>query len=289
MQPIILKHEKILSLSTLFLFLLAPSLLAQSGIAKSLEVGNRWVYYHFSISSTGYYQEVITQDTTISRRRYAVVTRGPGYSRLERADSSRIYQYAGRDSSENRLCDFKAKIGDSIGGATVRDTFVREVWGSTRRYVVFSYSSQFSVGGFTYAEGIGEVSSWNDSHGHPQVNTRLVGAVLNGVVYGDTSITAVNEQRASEVLPVDFYLYQNHPNPFNPFTTIEYALSRQRFVSLKVYDLLGREKGTLLYEIKPPGTHHFRFDASALPSGIYFYRLQVGEQSVTRKMVLLKP
>ena len=85
-----------------------------------------------------------------------------------------------------------------------------------------------------------------------------------------------------------FDLKQNYPNPFNPSTKIKYAISSRQFVTLKVYDVLGKEIATLVNEEKSAGSYEVVFDASKLPSGIYFYTLNAGEFSQTRKMILLK-
>lgn len=96
-------------------------------------------------------------------------------------------------------------------------------------------------------------------------------------------------------LQMDFNLYQNYPNPFNPETTIKYRIGngdREDFsiynVSIKVYDLLGREAATLVNENKPAGVYYITFNASALVSGFYFYTLKTGNYSQTRKMLLIK-
>ncbi len=88
--------------------------------------------------------------------------------------------------------------------------------------------------------------------------------------------------------PTDFILSQNYPNPFNPTTIIKYQISELNFVTLKVYDVLGNEIALLVNEEKPIGTHKIEFNASALPSSIYFYRLQAGSFVETKKMVLMK-
>jgi hypothetical protein len=86
----------------------------------------------------------------------------------------------------------------------------------------------------------------------------------------------------------EFVLSQNHPNPFNPSTTINYQIPELSFVTLKVYDVLGNEVGTLVNEEKPIGNYEVEFDAISLTSGIYFYKLQAGSFVETKKMVLMK-
>jgi hypothetical protein len=93
-----------------------------------------------------------------------------------------------------------------------------------------------------------------------------------------------------------YQLSQNYPNPFNPSTKIKYTLTTSSFVTIKVYNLLGNEIVTLVNGIKPAGTFEVDFNASEIPSGIYFYKLEAGnflsgsgESFVhTKKMMLLK-
>jgi hypothetical protein len=85
-----------------------------------------------------------------------------------------------------------------------------------------------------------------------------------------------------------FSLLQNYPNPFNPTTRIEYKIEKAGFVSLKVYDMLGAEIATLVNQEKLPGSYSVTFDGKNLPSGVYFYRLQTGNHTATKKLSLLK-
>lgn len=96
---------------------------------------------------------------------------------------------------------------------------------------------------------------------------------------------------SSEILigaPASYGLSQNYPNPFNPTTNINYQLSGSGFVSIKVFDLAGREIMQLVNEIKPAGYYSVKFDGANLASGIYFYRLEAGSFSSVKKMVLIK-
>lgn len=85
-----------------------------------------------------------------------------------------------------------------------------------------------------------------------------------------------------------FALQQNYPNPFNPTTTIRYSLPQNSFVSIKVYDIAGKEIATLANEEQSQGNHNIEFNASNLASGIYFYRIQTGNYTDTKKLILLK-
>lgn len=88
--------------------------------------------------------------------------------------------------------------------------------------------------------------------------------------------------------PTVFELFQNYPNPFNPATVIEYALPREQFVRLRMFNVLGEEVVVLVNELKPAGTHTTTFDAHNLPSGVYFYRLEAGNYVDSKKLLLVK-
>jgi len=100
--------------------------------------------------------------------------------------------------------------------------------------------------------------------------------------------------------PSAFELFQNYPNPFNPTTTIQYSIpqietglpagggSSLQHVTLKVYDVLGREVAALVNEQKAPGNYEVNFDGSKLVSGIYIYKLQAGRSTETKKFILMK-
>jgi hypothetical protein len=104
----------------------------------------------------------------------------------------------------------------------------------------------------------------------------------------DNTVDLENEINA----PLTYSIEQNYPNPFNPSTTIQYAISDRQFVTLKVYDLVGKEIATLVNEYKPAGSYEIEFTSASsiknLASGIYFYRLQAGDFVETKKMTLLK-
>ena len=98
--------------------------------------------------------------------------------------------------------------------------------------------------------------------------------------------TVINTE--SEELPAEVTLSANYPNPFNPETTIRYALPQAGNVRLAVYDLLGHEVAILVDRSKPAGNHTVRFGAGNLPSGLYVYRLHAGDEAIVRTMMLVK-
>jgi len=117
----------------------------------------------------------------------------------------------------------------------------------------------------------------------------LIGAVIDGVLYGDTTnvITSVENYNRNN-LPIILELEQNYPNPFNPSTQITYQIPKNDFVSLLVYNSLGQVVKTLVNKEQSKGKYSINFDASNLPSGIYLYKIESGNFIDVKKMLLLK-
>ena len=126
-------------------------------------------------------------------------------------------------------------------------------------------------------------------------STKLIGQML-GTLWTDLlpndntlvldTITEVNEK--ADMQPTGLLLMQNYPNPFNPSTTIEYTLNRGGHVNLSVFNITGQKVGVLVDREQTSGRHSITFDASSLPSGVYFYRLTSGTFSHERKMTMVK-
>jgi hypothetical protein len=109
-----------------------------------------------------------------------------------------------------------------------------------------------------------------------RANTRLEFSTVSGVSGNENGIPKV------------FDLKQNYPNPFNPVTKIHYEVPKTGYVSIKVFDMLGREVSTLVNGNVQAGYYAFDFDASALTRGVYFYKMTAGSFEKTMKMIVLK-
>jgi hypothetical protein len=101
--------------------------------------------------------------------------------------------------------------------------------------------------------------------------------------FSGTKITGVEPN-----IPGDYKLHQNYPNPFNPSTNIKIEIQKSAFVTLDIYDVLGKPVDTLVNEYKSPGIYNYKFNAQNLATGIYYYRLKTGEFSESKKMLFLK-
>jgi hypothetical protein len=128
--------------------------------------------------------------------------------------------------------------------------------------------------------------------------------ILNDYIYAGTQNSVwkrlfsdiIDVKNINESIPDKYSLYQNYPNPFNPVTRIKFDIppaplqrgDKAGMSVLKVYDILGKEIETLVNEKLQPGTYEVTFNASQYPSGVYFYRLQVGDYNETKRMLLIK-
>jgi hypothetical protein len=101
-------------------------------------------------------------------------------------------------------------------------------------------------------------------------------------------VPPVSVEEHGDGVPVRYELGQNYPNPFNPETNIRIAIQKEGFVSLKIFDVTGREVMTGVQEVLKPGVYNVEIDASRLPSGVYFYRLNTAGFTETKKMTLLR-
>jgi hypothetical protein len=136
-----------------------------------------------------------------------------------------------------------------------------------------------------------ESNWWGHSSGpyHPVTNPNGLGdPVSGGVDYDPWLMQSTGMTEPAPVLPAVLMVSQNRPNPFNPVTTIEYVLPHAGEVTLRVYDVLGREVATLVKGAQSRGGHEISWDASGKASGVYYYRVEAGDWSATRPMVLLR-
>ena len=149
------------------------------------------------------------------------------------------------------------------------------------------------VGTFTFgAAGTDSVVATNQAQG----NTSPAYIVVDGlrfVSYDRSLLSGI--PNATAQIPADFQLSDNYPNPFNPRTSFEFRLPAGQagvpstvFVSLRIFDVLGREVATLVNDVRPAGVYTVRWDASSLPSGVYLYQLRAGASLKTKKMILAK-
>ena len=171
----------------------------------------------------------------------------------------------------------KVKVKTTIDGTSIWQ--MREISGQTGFGSQNSLNAEFGLGDATVIDSI--KIEWPS--GIVQVLTDVEVNQLLTITEEDLYVLNENIN-----IPNDFTLSLNYPNPFNPITTIKYGLPRGSKVTLKVFDILGREVATLVAQHQPAGYYQINWDAFSHSSGIYFYQIQASEFKQIRKMILLK-
>ena len=187
--------------------------------------------------------------------------------------------------AESGMATFSGQVNDAATGNGMANAWVFGFDAAGQVY--------FSVTGATGAFGIPNTANGNldmlvsavgyePAAASAQINDAHGSGTINAQRTGVTSV------KNTAPLPSTPTLFQNYPNPFNPVTTIAFALPERSHVSIRVFDLLGRQVDVVADGVMNAGSHRLSFDASALPTGIYMYRLESGGVTQTRRMTLTK-
>lgn len=208
---------------------------------------------------------------------------GPGFiAPLTNQDSAEAYLYNHWSADNNANWAFEP------------DSDLNQVWPLPGN---LAYTNSKLIKGGINGFPLGDLYHWwNGSNGttdyydqwkaqEASENALITNAEMTGNLNG---IVMAVEQRPGGNIPATFTLSQNYPNPFNPTTQIDYSVPKRSLVTLDVYNVLGEKVATLFSGVLQPGSYSATFNGNDLASGVYFYRLQAGSVSITKKLVLLK-
>ena len=262
-----------------------------------LQKGNLWQYAMYYIETPipdfrGYNQVIAEKDTVMPNGKTYIILRAQKFQeiaqRILRRDGLKVFQYSLKDSMEYLRYDFSKSKGDTIAlyylpwlsPVWVQNIYTASIFNMSRRQFLIQGSPFLSDFQVKIADSVGIVEATDGL----TMQMALIGAIIDGVRYG----TIVGVEQQLTLLPARYVLYQNFPNPFNPATIISYQVPVNGVVTVRVYDVLGREVVMLMNEKKSAGSYTVLWDAGKYPSGVYFYRLQAGSFVETKKMVLVK-
>ena len=293
-----------------------------------LKVGNMWIYkteiWSYAWFCYAYEKYMITDTNRINGRLFYNVMKThsvfyPICNQQQFPVASRLFQFSTIriDSSNMNLYSLNNCVIDSLRASkndsikvcpnyyepVICDTNSVMIFGSNRTAKNFIFQWVESSELMQYVKGIGLNKYICLQPGPSGRNMILQGCVINGVLYGDTN-TLVGINNISSEVPEQFSLSQNYPNPFNPVTKIRFSIpnavilsgAKNPDIKLVIYDALGSEIQTLVNQSLSPGTYEVDWDASAYPSGVYYYMIKAGDPSTssgqvfkeTKKMVLMK-
>lgn len=293
---------KPLSLCSLLLLFSFP-LLSQG--YYPLQIGNVWQYRDSYDSTYGWTQKAVKDTTMPTGSTYTVIINDAlveGYVRQEGTMVYHIVRYPTSDTTyqyhEKLYYDFSKTTGDTVSVTvqedpsdtiTIRviDDKMVNVFGTMRRTWVFYETSKRTSGYALWqiADSIGMIYT----AGEGGTAFSLAGAIINGINYG--TVTRVDGSSPSD--PNTYLICQNHPNPFNSSTTIEFNIPNERHVAVSVYNILGEQIRHLFEGHLPIGLHQLVWDGKddfgvAVGTGVYLYQLKTDGFVGTRKMMLLR-
>jgi len=265
-----------------------------------LQIGNKWIMESRDIwpNDTTYYHIYRVADTTSIEGKlyYEVNFNG---THLFREDSSGLFlEYL--SDSEICIVDYNMRIGDTLRHPPTnfaqksfticlqRDT-VYNILGFQSERLHFLLDDPYWIDEereLKLQKSVGPTYFWPSFHELPQ---RLKAVTLNSIVYGDTSISSVNEKQIIKIN--NFILRQNYPNPLNPKTTIHYELLKYSHVEIKIYNTAGQEVKTLIDKIQNAGRHSIEWNGKTnwgqlVVSGIYLLEMRAGDFCQVRKMTV---
>jgi len=175
------------------------------------------------------------------------------------------------------------------------------IWGSYSNITANSYKVYRSVNGgkyvliattnsstFDYVDQNTAYSSANPVYYYVKAYNGTYSSATNIIGTPTSKKSNISDNNMSIEKEIEFNLFMNYPNPFNPSTNIIYQLPKKGHVVLKIYNTLGKEVAELINETKEEGTYSVTFNGENLPSGLYFYKIQIGEFVEVKKMLLLK-
>ena len=269
-----------------------------------LKVGNRWSWQGFAypiMPPLNMSQKIISTRLINNHLYYfsrhdqyqyngTILNTSYSYSRIDSLTGN-LYNYDTISHTDCLIDSLNIRKNDSAYSCAGKwykcdDTANFNVFNLNLKSKTFYWTNYFEGGDrHRLALGIGKVRI--DQYGAQfQMGHTLKGCLINGVLYGDTSLVGINQ--ISTEIPSEFKLHQNYPNPFNPVTKIQFALPENAFVRITVYDALGKEVETLVDKIHTAGYYEAEWNAADYPSGVYYYKISAGDYSETKKMVLIK-
>ncbi|MBX2976282.1 MAG: T9SS type A sorting domain-containing protein [Ignavibacteriaceae bacterium] len=256
-----------------------------------LQIGNVWEYWDPWDSLFIYRDTIIGDSIAKNGITYQVFRReywsGEIYHSLLRFNNNILYGHG--SDSDGVYYDFTKTIGDTIQIEYGEyDTLIYRItadgyaffYGKLLRYIDFY--TEFTVSSYYNVDRVVDSIGLIYQAFEPGFHYYLRGALINGVRYG--TITDIDDE---QIPPGNFILKQNYPNPFNSTTRIEFLIPQRSFVTLKVYDILGRLVKTLIDQEKDSGHYSIGFNSEGLSGGIYFYTISAGNYKETKKMIFL--
>ncbi|MCK9209430.1 MAG: T9SS type A sorting domain-containing protein [Ignavibacteriaceae bacterium] len=259
-----------------------------------LHIGDFWKYKgHEGVFETITVKSVIGDTLMPDNNIYKVIAfqksggpypgKGTIFERFDSIADGNVMSWNYLDSIAVRKIKFSVCLGDTFSSAFHGFSYLFD--DKSYNEIQYSLYPDLTNSTYNYSRGMGLTSQTGEFY-----YSGLVGAVINGTVYGDTTITLIDDKHNTVTT---FELYQNYPNPFNPTTTVSFTLSRSITTSIKIYNILGKEITTLVEENLSAGEHTVQWngkdqEGNLLSGGVYFIQMIAGSYQKIIKTILLK-
>lgn len=258
-----------------------------------MRVGNTWVYTYVEYFIPRNHKMSVVSETIIGSRRYFNLTGSivPGSNiRIDSLTGSVYSYFPGCQNDEFLIDSLNARLGDSAIRCFGAPRVLAE-YGAVNLFGWNTEGKSFAedylvINSIKYARGLGPYYQITSEPPPYSSHYTLRGCVIDGNVYGDTTLVSVSPVQVNAVQ--NFSLSQNYPNPFNPETKITFSIPERSATVLNVYDILGRMVATIVNETLDAGSYTVGFDATDLSGGVYYYRITSGQYEESRKMILAK-
>ncbi|MDR3625539.1 MAG: T9SS type A sorting domain-containing protein [Ignavibacteriaceae bacterium] len=262
-----------------------------------LKPDNYWLYS--SANGDKFSINILDSTATIDSNLYTLVEgkdkygKGYGYYRLDSNNFYITYNWSLFTNLEVKYYKKDAILNDSWTNTFSGDphtAYYKIIDTSTINF--YGNATLLKTLEITDSALVYQLQYWSDDYGLLSVtdwegaSSHILGCVINGKVYGDTIFTGIIEK--GNIIPKKYYLSQNYPNPFNPSTKIDFNIPKSSHVTMKVYDILGKEITTLINKEMKPGSYTVDFNGNNLSSGVYIYVLKTIDYSEVKKMILLR-
>ncbi len=235
----------------------------------------------------------VVKDTLMSNGKSYAQIQG-SWIEYQRFEDRRVFFYDSKSETEYLLFDFNATPGTMVAthirGNDTTDIKFNNVYSDSIRFfnrAGYLWSFYVDWDRRTYDEETNYVIA--DSIGIISMSGYMFCWQLQGAIIADDTLGRISGVSGrSDIITTGYQLFQNYPNPFNPSTRIKFILPKAQTLKLQVYNTLGQTVRILIEDRVPAGSHEVEFNASHLPSGVYFYKLQTGGYTDVKEMIVLK-
>lgn len=273
------------------------------GVTKTTNGGVTWDFADFNVMNPRgiYFYPTTNKGWIVGKKisvNYAYTTDGSAWTYGQIGDTTKLNAVHFISSTQGMIAGDRGKIYKSTDGGIVWSAQISNSSANLKDVISSNLNQSWAIGengtilntsngGLNWSSQLSPTTQTLNSI-YMTINSNTGWIVGNQGIILKTVNGGVGVKQISLSVPSEYKLFQNYPNPFNPTTKIKFSITKSEFVKLKIFDSLGKEIAQLVNEELNLGTYETNFNASELPSGIYYYKLETKDFNETKKLTLLK-